>query len=63
MYVYIYGCICVGLSVCCWMGAQGEDLIFEVVPECLEDLLIVYIGVKTTQRAVLVKTCKTRKEG
>ena len=41
LYIYIYGCVCVGLCVCLWMDGQGEDLIpgiFEVAPECPEDL-------------------------
>ena len=41
VYIYIYGCVYMGLCVCSWMGGQGGDLIFsifEVAPECPEDL-------------------------
>ena len=65
MYEYIYGCICVGLSVCSWMGGQRGDLIpgiFEAVPECLEDLPLSIFGARTTQRAVPAKICETGRE-
>ena len=45
VYIYIYGCICVGLSVCSWMGGQRRDLIFgifEVASECSEDLFCLF---------------------
>ena len=46
--MHIYGCICVGLSVCLWIGDQRGDLIpgiFEGVPKCLEDLpLAILVG-------------------
>ena len=62
VYIYIYGCVCVGLCVCSWIGSQGEDLIssiFEAVLEYPEDHSLFTL----VQRAVLVKTCMTRREG
>ena len=41
IYIYIYGCVYVGLWVCSWMGGQKGDLIssiFESAPECPDNL-------------------------
>ena len=67
IYIYIYTDVYVCTSVCVHgLVAKEGDLIsgiFEVVPECPEDFSLSTLGAKPTQRAVPMKTCKTRREG
>ena len=54
-------CVCVCVCLCMLWVASGIIVnIFEVVP--MSRYSFVYFGVKTIQRAVPAKTCKTRRE-